>query len=630
MNEQPSPPKDRFCDLVMKGGVTSGIVYPKAISRLAAHYHFKNIGGSSAGAIAAAVTAAAEYQRRRTSSMAGFERLARLPDELGQRPDQQGPSRLLRLFQPQQATQRLFSVLVLALNRGGTWRRVFHIVRGLLLAYWAASLAALVLAVAAGMYSSLLAGVLTFVLACTGLVLWGVYRDVTRRVTANGFGLCTGMSESGHADPALTPWLHDTIQQAAGRTPGDPPLTFGDLWNAPGFPPEGSTLQPTVPPKSIHLQMFTTNLSHGRPYVLPFEEGDPQRNQDQHAATQQRLFYRQEELARYLPHDVLAWLTDHSQAYELSPGRASWDPATTDGQGLLELPAPRDFPILLAARMSLSFPLLFAAVPLWAIDYDAKEGVGRRSFKRCWFSDGGLSSNFPIHMFDGLVPAWPTFGITLEPKLPGRANMTFLPTSYYYGYGERWQRFDEQGNPGSRMGGFLSALVNTMQEWNDNTLSRMPGVRDRVVRLRLHPQEGGLNLNMPTETITSVSSRGLEAADDLIRRYLPSADTARITGWDEQRWVRLNVFLRMLEKRLPGVRAALEQSPASTDWEALIDLAGLDKAAGFDRPITADEAQALRAMCALLKQFADDFMPLAQRLAFVAIPEPELRVRPAL
>ena len=54
MNEQPSPPKDRFCDLVMKGGVTSGIVYPKAISRLAAHYHFKNIGGSSAGAIAAA------------------------------------------------------------------------------------------------------------------------------------------------------------------------------------------------------------------------------------------------------------------------------------------------------------------------------------------------------------------------------------------------------------------------------------------------------------------------------------------------------------------------------------------------------------------------------------------------
>ena len=41
-------------------------------------------------------------------------------------------------------------------------------------------------------------------------------------------------------------------------------------------------------------------------------------------------------------------------------------------------------------------------------------------------------------------------------------------------------------------------------------------------------------------------------------------------------------------------------------------------------------AQALRAMCALLKQFADDFMPLTQRLAFVAIPEPELRVRPAL
>jgi len=32
MNEQSSAPEDRFCDLVMKGGVPSGIVYPKAIS----------------------------------------------------------------------------------------------------------------------------------------------------------------------------------------------------------------------------------------------------------------------------------------------------------------------------------------------------------------------------------------------------------------------------------------------------------------------------------------------------------------------------------------------------------------------------------------------------------------------
>lgn len=41
------------CDIVMKGGVTSGIVYPSAILELARRYRFRSIGGTSAGAIAA-------------------------------------------------------------------------------------------------------------------------------------------------------------------------------------------------------------------------------------------------------------------------------------------------------------------------------------------------------------------------------------------------------------------------------------------------------------------------------------------------------------------------------------------------------------------------------------------------
>ena len=64
MTHCPEPPTDRFCDLVMKGGIASGVVYPKAIAELSHHYRFQSIGGTSAGAIAAAVTAAAEYQRR--------------------------------------------------------------------------------------------------------------------------------------------------------------------------------------------------------------------------------------------------------------------------------------------------------------------------------------------------------------------------------------------------------------------------------------------------------------------------------------------------------------------------------------------------------------------------------------
>jgi hypothetical protein len=43
------------CDLVMKGGITSGVVYPSLVMRLAEKYRFASIGGTSAGAIAAAV-----------------------------------------------------------------------------------------------------------------------------------------------------------------------------------------------------------------------------------------------------------------------------------------------------------------------------------------------------------------------------------------------------------------------------------------------------------------------------------------------------------------------------------------------------------------------------------------------
>ena len=38
-----------LCDLVMKGGITSGVVSPKLIAELANTYRFKNIGGTSAG-----------------------------------------------------------------------------------------------------------------------------------------------------------------------------------------------------------------------------------------------------------------------------------------------------------------------------------------------------------------------------------------------------------------------------------------------------------------------------------------------------------------------------------------------------------------------------------------------------
>src|SRR5262249_62316943 len=42
------------CDIVMKGGITSGVVYPLALVELSTKFRFSNIGGTSAGAMAAA------------------------------------------------------------------------------------------------------------------------------------------------------------------------------------------------------------------------------------------------------------------------------------------------------------------------------------------------------------------------------------------------------------------------------------------------------------------------------------------------------------------------------------------------------------------------------------------------
>jgi hypothetical protein len=54
------PAPEPVCDVIMKGGITGGVVYPLAITELAKKCRLANIGGTSAGAIAA-VAAAGEF-----------------------------------------------------------------------------------------------------------------------------------------------------------------------------------------------------------------------------------------------------------------------------------------------------------------------------------------------------------------------------------------------------------------------------------------------------------------------------------------------------------------------------------------------------------------------------------------
>ena len=77
-------------------------------------------------------------------------------------------------------------------------------------------------------------------------------------------------------------------------------------------------------------------------------------------------------------------------------------------------PDAERLPLIVGARMSLSFPLLISGVPLWTRDFTLLEEAERNKLRRCLFSDGGLSSNFPIHFFDRLMPNSPTFAISLD------------------------------------------------------------------------------------------------------------------------------------------------------------------------------------------------------------------------
>lgn len=620
MTEQNPVPSDRFCDLVMKGGITSGVVYPKAVASLSKHYRFHSIGGTSAGAIAAAVTAAAEYRRRTgQGDPAGFELLATLPEHLAQPVAQTGAGKLLSLFQPAPGTSRLFGILTSALNSRDGLSRTGWALAGLLRGYWPALVVALIIgALAYFAGTGVISALLWFFCGALALIAGWLVFDVRSGFVANGFGLCTGMPANGQTE-ALTTWLHRLIQTAAGREDHDTPLTFGQLRTAPGSPSQlhgraGSAREH----RSINLKIYATNLSHGRPYVFPLEEQTPRSGGfERH----DRLYFDPQELRRYFPDKILNWMKAHGQQ----------DP---DDDRMYLLPDSDDLPVLVAARLSLSFPLLMSAVPLYSVN--RKPELSGRRFDRCWFSDGGISSNFPMHLFDGLVPRWPTFGINLEPEIEGEPLVS-LPTQYEQGYGERYQATPSEQRPLAQLVWFFRSMISSMQNWSDTTLTRMPGVRDRVARVRLKPGEGGMNLNMTAELIGELAARGELAACHLLRQFAqPPAPDQQAPGWDDHRFIRLCTLLSMLEDRAPGVAQALDQDilHASNFDEILMRYrqqhyqGGHRTAPGYPEPLSDARIESLKSMIDALRQYCELYRQEEHTSGFVAIPEPELRVGP--
>jgi hypothetical protein len=251
--------------------------------------------------------------------------------------------------------------------------------------------------------------------------------------------------------------------------------------------------------------------------------------------------------------------------------RTSTDPdslaAIAAKRGLIPLPNPADLPVVVAVRMSLSFPILISAVPLWGFDfsYAAKDAKGERGeprLARCWFSDGGLTSNFPIHFFDGPVPRWPTFAFNLTPFHPKFAydptdetRNVWLPRTNGDGQTENWSNPPEGGALSSFLW-FLGRIVDTMHNWRDNIQLKVPGYRDRIAQIHLRDEEGGLNLTMPPELIEALSVRGAYAARVLAERFGDAPPPDTILSWDNHCWVRLRSMMGLLEQQLGRIEKA--------------------------------------------------------------------------
>ena len=547
----------------MKGGVTSGVVYPSAVMALSQRYRFQNVGGTSAGAAAASVTAAAEYARQRS----GNAELHGLDDVVSAFRE---PGFFLRMFQPTAAARPMFDLgLRLARSRGSRRRQMTALARTAV-SYrpWPAAIA---LIAAAAILILLLSGfrhlplapaAVLAVLAAIGLMLLAVWtvlaplvslgRAVHHSLGTQGFGLCTGMSAG--AGDALTEWLHEQIQHCAGL-PSDQPLTFAMLKET-----------------GISLQMVATDLGLARPVTIPF-------------ADEQYLFVPAE-LARLFPADVVTHVL-HA---------AGVPPAERDSSRAWFLPSDQ-LPVVIGARLSSSVPLLLSSLPLYTARPDATGPVVS------YMTDGGLTSNFPIHFFDDWLPSHPTFGLDLAaagaPGADGAA--VFMPD------GDQAPRLPpSQGI--HTLSRFLGAVQDASRNWRDELQAELPGFRDRICQIRLDPGEGGFHLDADPAALERLVARGHQAGQEILNTF----------DWDRHRFSRYLTLMALLRENFTLFSQRLDKSatwPEHAEAPFVVD-----DAAGRQTLLEIN-----RATAELIEQAAALSAASAQ---WQSEPEPSMRIGP--
>jgi NTE family protein len=157
---------------------------------------------------------------------------------------------------------------------------------------------------------------------------------------------------------------------------------------------------------------------------------------------------------------------------------------------------PDEQPVADAVRASMAIPFFYRPVKLTAVSGEESTLV-----------DGGVLSNFPIDTFDrpdGKPPRWPTFGVTVLPRL-NEGILAVMPAL-------KPLRFFEQT-------ALLESLLTTMLAGHDQTHLNQPWVSARAIPVE-STNVGVLDFDSPRGRLEELYDNGYEAA----QRFLSTWD----------------------------------------------------------------------------------------------------------
>jgi predicted acylesterase/phospholipase RssA len=416
-------------------------------------------------------------------------------------------------------------------------------------------------------------------------------------------------------EKSLVPWLSDCLNALAGL-PVDQVLRFGHLWSGLDYHEQRLQkssadlaewqLMSTDPDRRlVNLELMTTDLTRQRPFRFPLDataDDDPEQ-------LWVCVDHLRDDESQVFPEPILQALseTDHRDVQDRDGAKLR----------LHKLPQSWDLPVIFAVRISMSLPALFQAVQLYRIrePMPIQDDFGRMiidhgeplallspldSAQPLWFSDGGITSNFPVHFFDDALPRWPTVSLNLglHPEDAPHQDI-WLP-----------QDWDDLTIPVKTLGGsglgFGQAIFNTAMSWRDSLQSALPGYRNRIAQVRTSPGEGGTNLFMPREIIASMALRGALAGARLRTRFVNEGQ------WDRFRWLRLRTAMSDLEQLRDSTHERRGFYADALSGEAWLDQEEADfgekpssMAISWYRPYPGFWPKAAR----LLNTFADSYRP---------------------